>query len=70
MTATVVASRSDRPRRPRRTRGKGWAFLLAVAVQLGFLAVLVFSIQWQNKRPEPICRQRSPGWTSVRRTRN
>ncbi|MFO1306330.1 MAG: cell envelope integrity protein TolA [Burkholderiales bacterium] len=54
MSATVVANRSDRPRRPHRTRGKGWAFVLALAVQLGFLAVLVFSIQWQNRRPDPI----------------
>jgi colicin import membrane protein len=35
-------------------RGKGWAFVLAIAVELGFLAVLVFSVQWQNRRPEPI----------------
>lgn len=46
--------KSDRPRQPRRITGKWWALLLAIAVQLGFLAVLVFSVQWQNRKPEPV----------------
>lgn len=56
MTAATpaITTRSERPRQPRRTKGKGWAFILAVAVQLGFLAVLVFSVQWQNRKPEPV----------------
>ncbi|HTQ02165.1 MAG TPA: cell envelope integrity protein TolA, partial [Casimicrobiaceae bacterium] len=47
-------TRMERPRQPRRTKGKGWAFLFALAVQVGFLAVLVFSVQWQNRKPEPV----------------
>lgn len=54
MTTAVLNRGTDRPRAPRRTKGKGWAFVLALAVQVGFLAVLVFSIQWSNRRPEPI----------------
>jgi colicin import membrane protein len=54
MNAAVLNTRTDRPRKPGRTKGKGWAFVLAVAVQIGFLAVLVFSVQWSNRRPEPI----------------
>ena len=54
MTAAVLNTRTERPRSPRRTRGKGWAFVLALAVQIGFLAVLVFSVQWQNRKPEPM----------------
>ncbi|MEO8508969.1 MAG: cell envelope integrity protein TolA [Betaproteobacteria bacterium] len=46
--------KSDRPRQPRRITGKWWALLLAVAVQLGFLVVLVFSVQWQNRAPVPV----------------
>ena len=40
MNAAVLNTRTDRPRKPGRTKGKGWAFVLAVAVQIGFLAVL------------------------------
>ena len=54
MNTAVLTTGSDRPRPPRQTKGKGWALLLAAAVQVGFLAVLVFSIQWQNRKPEPI----------------
>jgi colicin import membrane protein len=46
--------KSERPRQPRRITGKWWALLLAITVQLSFLAVLVFSIQWQNRQPEAI----------------
>ena len=47
-------AKSERPRQPRRMTGKWLALLLAIAVQLGFLAVLVFSVQWQNRKPEPV----------------
>jgi colicin import membrane protein len=52
--SAVLNTRSDRPRTPRRTGGRGWAFVLAVAVQIAFLAVLVFSVQWSNRKPEPL----------------
>ena len=54
MSFAAIITRVERPRRPRSIKGKGWAFILAVVVQLGFLAVLVFSVQWQNRKPEPI----------------
>ena len=47
-------AKSERPRQPRRMTGKWWALVLAVAVQLGFLAVLVLSVQWQNRPPVPV----------------
>lgn len=37
-----------------RTPGRGIAFALAVAVHLLFLAVLIFSLRWQNRAPEPV----------------
>ena len=46
--------KSERPRQPRRMTGKWWALVLAIAVQLVFLAVLIFSVQWQNRKPEPV----------------
>lgn len=46
--------RRERPRKPRGVKGKGWAFILAVAVQLAFVAVLVFSVQWQRRPPEAV----------------
>ena len=52
--AAAALDHRERPRRPRRVKGKGWAFILAVAVQLGFLAVLVFSVQWQRRPPEAL----------------
>jgi colicin import membrane protein len=55
MAATAATfTKHERPRQPRRTKGKVPALILAIAVQLGFLAVLVFSVQWQNRRPEPV----------------
>jgi len=55
MAATAATlTRNERPRQPRRTKGKLPALILAIAVQLGFLAVLVFSVQWQSRKPEPI----------------
>ena len=47
-------AKHERPRQPRRTTGKWWALLLAVVVQLSFLAVLVFSVHWQSRKPEPV----------------
>jgi len=52
VSATV--DRRERPRKPRGVKGKGWAFVLAVAVQLAFVAVLVFSVQWQRRPPEAV----------------
>lgn len=49
-----VPSRSERPRKPRQIKGKWWALVLALAVQLGFLVVMVFSVTWQNKPPQAI----------------
>jgi len=54
VNTAVLTTRTERPRSPRRTRGKGWAFILAIIVELGFLAVLVFSVQWQNRKPEAV----------------
>jgi colicin import membrane protein len=46
--------KSDRPRKPRKVTGKWLALALAVLVQLAFVAVLVFSVRWQNRKPEPV----------------
>jgi colicin import membrane protein len=46
--------RRDRPRRPARVAGRWPALELAIAVHVVFIAVLVFSLRWQNRRPEPI----------------
>jgi colicin import membrane protein len=45
---------SDRPHRPRRPRGKLAALVLAIAVNLVFLAVLIFSVSWQNRQPQAV----------------
>lgn len=42
------------PRERARPPGRGIAFALAVAVHLAFVAVLVFSLRWQNRAPEPV----------------
>jgi colicin import membrane protein len=47
-------ARSERPRAPRKVTGKWLAFALALLVEAGFVAVLVFSVTWQNRRPEPV----------------
>lgn len=47
-------AKPERPRQPRRITGKWWALLLAVVVQLSFLAVLVFSVQWKSREPAPV----------------
>jgi colicin import membrane protein len=47
-------AKSDRPRAPRKVTGKWLALMLALLVQAGFVAVLVFSVTWQNRKPVPI----------------
>jgi colicin import membrane protein len=42
------------PRERARLPHRGVAFALAVAVHVVFLAVLIFSIRWQNRAPEPV----------------
>jgi len=44
----------ERPHRPRLPRGKWTALILAIAVNLVFLGVLVFSVSWQNRAPVPV----------------
>ena len=44
----------DRPRTPQPIAGKRLAFGLALAVHVVFIAVLVFSVRWQNRRPEAV----------------
>jgi len=46
--------KSDRPRTPREVSGKWLALALALLVQGAFVAVLVFSVRWQNRKPEPV----------------
>lgn len=42
--------RGARRENPKRTGGKGIAAILAVAVNLGFIAFLVVSVTWQNRK--------------------
>jgi colicin import membrane protein len=44
----------DRPRKPARVSGRWPALALAIAVHVVFIAVLVFSLRWQNRKPEPV----------------
>ena len=44
----------DRPRKPARASGQWPALALAIAVHVVFIAVLVFSLRWQNRKPEPV----------------
>ena len=44
----------DRPRKPARLSGQWLAMALAIAVHVAFIAVLVFSLRWQNRKPEPV----------------
>ena len=46
--------KSDRPRTPREVTGKWLALALALLVQGAFVAVLIFSVRWQNRKPEPV----------------
>ena len=43
----------DRPRNPTRISGQWPALALAIAVHVAFVGVLVFSLRWQNRKPEP-----------------
>ncbi len=45
---------TDRPRKPARISGQWPALALAIAVHAAFIAVLVFSLRWQNRKPEPV----------------
>ena len=45
---------SDRPAGAARARGKWTALMLALFVNLLFIAVLVFSVSWQNRKPEAV----------------
>jgi colicin import membrane protein len=44
----------DRPHRPHGPRGRWTALALAIAVNLVFLVVLIVSVSWQNRKPEPV----------------
>lgn len=44
----------DRPRKPARLSGRWLALALAIVVHVAFIAVLVFSLRWQNRKPEPV----------------
>jgi len=44
----------DRPRSPARVTGQWPALALAIAIHVLFIAVLVFSLRWQNRKPEPV----------------
>ncbi len=46
--------KSDRPRTPREVTGKWLALALALLVQAAFVAVLILSVRWQNRKPEPV----------------
>ena len=47
----ALTSPHDRPPRARGVRGKWTALALALAVNLLFVGVLVFSVSWQNRKP-------------------
>jgi colicin import membrane protein len=46
--------KSERPRTPREVSGKWLALALALLVQGAFVAVLIFSVRWQNRKPEAV----------------
>src|SRR6185295_9370733 len=50
----MLAFTSDRPARAERTRGKWTALMLALFVNVLFVAVLVFSVSWQSRQPEAV----------------
>jgi colicin import membrane protein len=50
----MLAFTSDRPIRDNDARGKWTALMLALFVNLLFIAVLVFSVSWQNRKPEAV----------------
>ena len=59
--------KSERPRVPRQVTGQWLALGLALLVQAAFVAVLIFSVHWQNRKPEPISAElyAPPGKTPV-----
>jgi len=50
----MLAFTSDRSASAPRARGKWAALMLALFVNLLFIAVLVFSVSWQNRKPEAV----------------
>jgi colicin import membrane protein len=50
----MLAFTSDRPERAQDARGKWTALMLALFVNLLFIGVLVFSVSWQNRKPEAV----------------
>ena len=50
----MLAFTSDRPERAQDARGKWTALMLALFVNLLFVGVLVFSVSWQNRKPEAV----------------
>lgn len=50
----TLASPRDRPPRAPGVRGKWTALALALFVNLLFVGVLVFSVSWQNRKPEAV----------------
>ena len=50
----MLAFTSDRPQRAHASRGKWTALILALVVNLLFVGVLVFSVSWQNRKPEAV----------------
>ena len=50
----MLAFTSDRPERASAARGKWTALMLALFVNVLFVAVLVFSVSWQNRKPEAV----------------
>jgi colicin import membrane protein len=44
----------DRPQKPARIARQWPALALAIAVHVAFIAVLIFSLRWQNRKPEPV----------------
>ena len=49
-----MSTHDDRPARAGRVRGKWTALILALVVNLLFVAVLVFSVSWQNRAPSAV----------------
>jgi colicin import membrane protein len=49
-----MSTHDDRPARAGRVRGKWTALILALVVNLLFVAVLVFSVSWQNRPPSAV----------------
>lgn len=45
---------ADRPGKPSQVKGRWPALLLAIAVHAVFIAVLIFSIRWQNRPTAPV----------------